>query len=284
MLPGRLTEARSYLAEVIQRPDLAGIKTERAILVGLAAEAILDAVRSHQADVIVICSHGRTGVTRWALGSVANHVVHHSPVPVLVVRQQGTLPGEPVAAGARPFRVLVPLDGSALAEAALLPAASLAAGLAAPEPGALQLVQIVHHERHQAHEATAAHQAREAALQEAESYLAVVAERLRSGSLAPLKLQVSWSAVWNLDVAAGLIDAAEQGIMAQGQQAGGAGPCDLIAMATHGRTGPRRWVMGSITERVLRGTKLPLLVVRPQEAHTYPVSLEGERPAAEALP
>src|SRR3981081_820745 len=49
--------------------------------------------------------------------------------------------------------------------------------------------------------------------------------------------------------------------------------CDLIVMATHGRGGLQRWVMGSVTERVLGATKLPLLIIRPKnEQHRYPRS------------
>jgi len=55
---------------------------------------------------------------------------------------------------------------------------------------------------------------------------------------------------------------AENGEDAEGS--GAFGGCDVIAMATHGRGGLQRWAMGSVTERVLQGTKLPLLIVRAQ--------------------
>jgi len=70
---------------------------------------------------------------------------------------------------------------------------------------------------------------------------------------------------------------AEEGEDAQG--AGELGRSEVIAMATHGYSGYERWAMGSVTERVLSGTKLPLLIVRPREHHTpvaaMPVQDEG---------
>jgi len=133
--------ADEYLSGIKGTSELAGIPLETQIVFGEVGSAILAVAESSQADLIVLCSHGYTGMTRWALGSVA----------------------EKVAA--------------------------------------------------------------------------------------------------DTDVAEAIVRVAENGEGAEG--AGVFRGCDVIAMVTHGRSGIRRWEMGSITERVLHATKLPLLIVRP---------------------
>lgn len=89
---------------------------------------------------------------------------------------------------------------------------------------------------------------------------------MREGEAARLDLTVTSSVVVHLDVADTLIRMAEHGEFVE--DIAGFEGCDVIAMTTHGRSGPQRWVMGSITERVLGATRLPLLIVRshqPQE-------------------
>ena len=76
-----------------------------------------------------------------------------------------------------------------------------------------------------------------------------------------LNLAVSWSVAVDPDIASALIRVAEYGVNAQ--EAGVSGGCDIITMTIHGYGGVQRWAMGSVTERVLRATKLPLLIVRP---------------------
>jgi len=106
-------------------------------------------------------------------------------------------------------------------------------------------------------------------LYKAKRYLSSTVEHLhlREGLIAPavadLKLPITWSVAVDTDVASALIRVAENGEDAEG--AGVFGGCDLIAMATHGYGGIQRWAMGSITERVLSATKLPLLIVRPPD-------------------
>src|SRR5690348_15775192 len=83
------------------------------------------------------------------------------------------------------------------------------------------------------------------------------------GPIGKLNLTITWSVVPGDDVADTTIKVAEIG-----EDAGSGaipGRCDMIAMATHGRAGLQHWVLGSVTERVLSATRLPILVVRPEE-------------------
>jgi nucleotide-binding universal stress UspA family protein len=252
ILTDMIARANAYLAQVAQGLDQAGVQHEKVMLVGYPAEMILDAVHSCRADAVVLCTHGRTGLLRWALGSVAQRIVHQAAVPVLVLPIQGPLP---VPGEQRPLRGLVPLDGSWLAEAALGPAATLMSALAPQGRGSIHLVQVIRPTSVEA-------EAREAAL-EAQDYLRRMAEHLKRGPLASLQVQVTWSALREKDIAGALVNLAEARQTARG--AGNAGRFDVIAMGTHGRGGLHRWVMGSITERVLSAAQLPMLVVRPKE-------------------
>ena len=100
------------------------------------------------------------------------------------------------------------------------------------------------------------------AQQAAEAYLKAVADRLRQGELADLQLSITSSVAMGIDVADTIIRLAEHGEGAIGMNV--IDGFDLIAMATFGRGGVQRWIMGSVTDRVLGATKLPMLIVRPQ--------------------
>src|SRR5439155_224419 len=165
--------------------------------------------------------HGYTGVRHWwMVGSVAAKVARFAQVPVLVLREGGSVPEERHA-GERPLRVLVPLDGSDYARAALVPAAYLAAALAVPGQGALHLTHIVQ----PAHEArvptrTARATARTAqdtqtALNMAREYLAATVQQIRDRSrvsgIADLNLELTSSVTTDDDIAQGIIRVAENG-------------------------------------------------------------------------
>jgi nucleotide-binding universal stress UspA family protein len=80
------------------------------------------------------------------------------------------------------------------------------------------------------------------------------------------RLSVTWSATIGDDIATGIARMAENGEAVEG--GGVFEGCDIIAMATHGYSGLQRWAVGSITERVLHATRLPLLIVRPPDVVT----------------
>jgi nucleotide-binding universal stress UspA family protein len=262
VLNDELAKAREYLVRVAHSDDLLGIKTETEATLDVVAQTILTYAQSHKIDIIVMSSHGLTGFKRWALGSVAQKVVRHSPVPVLLLREGGPRPADLHSDATHPFRALVALDGSPLAEAALEPTAYLVAALAAPAAGALHLTQVVKPPtiRSEHDFEFSDLDVGEQALQEAVTYLSALADNLGNGIAAELGLKVTWSATVHEDVADALIRMAELG-----EDTGtlGVEGSDLIAISTHGRGGSEHWMMGSITERVLDGTKLPLFIVCP---------------------
>ncbi len=255
-----IEEATSYLQSVAQSATLAGIETKTEVLFGLVAQNILDVAQSRRADLIVMCSHGRTGFTRWVLGSVAQTIVHQSPVPVLVLREGGAVLSVSGSAPAHTLCILVPLDGSPLAETALAPAANLIAALAAPAEGALHLTQVVK-EYSLAAEEDLVSELNKEALEHAKAYLLAVRERLQE-NFKDFKLSIAWSIALDSAVADRIVGTAERGERLEGTE--GYNGCDLIAMSTRGRGGLERLMMGSVTEGVLDATKLPMLIVPPQ--------------------
>src|SRR6266849_1673193 len=260
-----LTRAIDYLARIKRSNDLAGIEATVEVRSGGAAQTILDVAQMRHVDLIVMCSHGETGFRRWVLGSVAQQVTRHSPLPVLVLRDGGPVPTGSFPDPTHPLRAvmgLVALDGSVGAEAAHEPAAKLIAALAAPARGILRLTRVVNlptNERERGSHVGIDPLMKEEMLCAAKTYLSDVADRLRSGPVVELKLTIVCSVATGKDAASALLSVAETGKDAEG--AAMLGSCDLMAMATHGRGGLQRLALGSVTEHVLGATKRPLLVV-----------------------
>jgi nucleotide-binding universal stress UspA family protein len=221
------------------------------------------AVESFDIDCIVMCSHGYSGLKRWALGSVTRRIIPHSCVPVLVLRDAD------LSLSIKPVHALVTLDGSALSEGILVPVTQLLAALAPCAQKTLHLTRVVDLPVSYGRTALHSHvdQMREAAKRQAHTYLAAVAKRLTN---AMPELTVTTSVTVNIDVAEALVQVVEQQLCYGGH-------FDLVAIATHGRSGLQRLLMGSVTEQVMNATNLPMLVVRPSEqskqmlANTEPV-------------
>ncbi|HEY7022710.1 MAG TPA: universal stress protein [Ktedonobacterales bacterium] len=253
VLAGERETAMRSVEDVSQRLELAGVTTQMEVRVApTVAPALLDIMQMVHADLVIMCSHGRTGFQRWTLGSVAQKITRQATVPTLVLRADGPDLMRATGDGPRSVCALVPLDGSSEAEMALEPAARLVSAVAAPGQGALHLLHVV-----QLEDAThTALNARQSLQQEAECYLRQVAERLALAPLASLSLTVSWSVIFDPDVAAAVLE--------QSTDHG----CDMIAMGSHGRSGFQLWALGSVTERVLQSTALPLLIVRSDSATT----------------
>lgn len=249
-----------YLLQIAASEALQGVETTIKVIDGLATTAILDAVRDQQADIIVLSSHGRTGMKRWAMGSVAQHVARYSPVPVLVLHKES----RGLRHAPHPVRVMVALDGSALAESALMPAVQLSTALSAPFPGALHLIRILPFTPiFNTGQDNDRIRVREQEILDAQTYLHEIQQRLFAKNL---DLYITTSFAINPDVANALMNIAEMG-EEEGLNATTT-PSDILALATHGRSGPIRWMTGSVTERVLGATTLPLLIVHPLQAGT----------------
>jgi nucleotide-binding universal stress UspA family protein len=249
--------AEHYLAALVEK--LADqVPVDTAVPYGRAAVQILDQVRHLEADGIVIATHGRTGLAHLMHGSVAETVLAESDVPVFLVHAR---PGQPAEPAFDPLasRLMVPLDGSTFAEAAV----ELAFDFLGPA-GELLLVSIVQAPDQSLQDERGRvlaylDQEVEDRTREARTYLEGVARRLRQKDP---DLHVSVDVRLG-DPDTGIIAAATDRVV------------DLIIMATHGRSGLRRITMGNVAGNVLRKGNTPLLLVRPVMPH-QPESLPAE--------
>lgn len=262
LLTAELDEAKRYLEPIAASGRLPGLMAETTVRVGPVASTLLDVAQSLHTDLIVMCSHRYTGLKRWALGSVALHIARCSPVPVLILQAGGSVPTNIYPGGLHPVGIIVALDGSERAEAILLPAAYLSKALSVPAPAMLHLVRVVpwpvaeddsKPERFLS--------ARVWAKSEARSYLERVKQRLREENPVDSHLLLASSVIIHANVADTLIRAAEGGASLDTTEEFQG--CDIIALATHGRSGLQRWAVGSVTERLLGAARLPLLIIRP---------------------
>jgi len=267
LIDAELEKAEEYLESVKGAGSLVGVHVETAVVLGQPASVILAEAGKRQLDLIALCSHGYTGMTRWLLGSVAEKVARHATVPTLILREGGSAP---VGIRAGAVNLLVPLDGSELAEASILPAAHLAAALSASERGMLHLLQVVILPGGEQNKVSG----RDEILRAAQQYIRATVERVRGiFTSEKINVAVTGSVTIDDDIASAIARVAECGEKTEDGE--GCERSDIIAMATHGRGGLQLWTMGSVTERVLQATNLPLLIVRPAEPSAPPLCCQG---------
>lgn len=265
----RATETIRLQSQEVQKrtgiqPGGKAVEVRGELVVGHDADEILRYADENAVDLILMATHGRSGIKRWAMGSVADKVLRASKVPVWLVR--AGIPDEIVYDQWPRTTVLVPLDGSERSEAVLPHAEALAKQRGTElvdvvllrvceppptpsyylsEPGAVYAPL--------AETETIGPQGswREYAKQEiarsrrvAEEYLAGIEKRLSDS-----KISVR-SEVLEGKAAEEIVDYANEN------------PFNLIVMSTHRRSGLRRLVYGSVTENVLQGVSRPILLIR----------------------
>ena len=203
---------------------------------GNAAEVIADKAAVHPGTIIAMSTHGRSGVQRWLLGSTADKVLHAAHSPLLLVRATDDTPlGETTWLK----KIVVPLDGSPLAELTLPHVVELAKNLG------LEVVLVrVFDPLSQGHI----------------PYVEYIGEKMREEAKAYLELKVRGLK------GEGLKDVSY--LVLQGNAAAKivditlATHDNLVAICTHCRSGIGRWVLGSVTDRVVRYSGDPVLVIR----------------------
>lgn len=238
-------EADGYLTPLVEALRDAGLKARHAVQVAPPAEAILDYALQEQVDQIVMATHGYSGIKRWTHGSIAERVLQSARVPLLLVRATDQAPAADWYQSKGCRRILVPLDGSPIAEQILPLVTRLAQALGS----ALTLFQvpIAHASEWMTGEWYFPVQGVVDTVEaDAEAYLGAVAGDLRGRGL-DVTTAMAMGAVADC-----IVDYAATHQM------------DLIAMSTHGRTGLARWALGSVADRVLRAGSTPILLWRAQ--------------------
>ncbi|MFZ0543941.1 MAG: universal stress protein [Candidatus Promineifilaceae bacterium] len=234
-------DVEAYLANTLKKWTGPETQLRTTIVEGDVASAIVDTAEAEDIDLIVMTTHGYSGFSRWLLGSVTERVLRSAPCPVLALRQKRPL-----------TNILITLDGSQLAETALEPGIELArilggkvtllevdqdANLGALELSMLELAQTGM-SRHVQPDSEDDHLI---------GYLNRMAEKYRQENMTVETVVVE--------------DAPARGILEYAENE----KVDLIVMTTHGRTGLKRWVYGSVTEKVLRSTQAAVMIIRPLE-------------------
>ncbi|HEY0606262.1 MAG TPA: universal stress protein [Herpetosiphonaceae bacterium] len=212
----------------------------------VAALLLAEAIRS-SADLIVMTTHGWSGFARLWLGSVAESLIRLSSIPLLLLRPTE----EPAALHEPPMltEMLIPLDGSAFAEQILVPAQQLGRVLGTAYT-VLHVVEpqlVLHHHDLAIAPVDLDPQDTQRLLTTAQAYLDRVAQQFAQADH-PVTTQTRIGP----HPAATILEA----IQAQ--------PHTLLALATHGRSGLKRLLWGSVADKLLRGTTCPMLVYRPQ--------------------
>lgn len=190
---------------------------------GAPAEHIVEQAGTNPDTLILMSTHGRSGVGRWAIGSTAEKVLHAANCPLLLVRAHSETPISPEAVLKN---IVVPTDGSALAEHILPHAVGLSKALGSR----IKLIRVTPHDRADADE---------------HDHLLRMSERLKGEGVSDIDVEIL-----NGDPATAIVDYIDKT------------PNSLVAMTTHGHSGVGRWTLGSVTDRVVRHAAGPVLVLR----------------------
>lgn len=210
-------------------------------VVGYAADQIISEAKKEPSTLIAMSTHGRSGVGRWALGSVADKVLHSLGTPILLVRGKEEKPAQ---ASAKFKTILAPLDGSATAEEASSPVINLAKALnlsvtlARVTPAMSSYYQFAEYPTINVGDLAQEVDA------DAQKYLDNTAKKFKSWGVS----QVS-TVLLHGGAADAIVDTAKKL------------PDSLIVMTTHGHSGVKRTILGSVADRVVSQSERPVLVV-----------------------
>jgi len=212
------------------------IKAE--VISGDPASVIVDAAVAEEVDLIIMSTHGYSGLDRFIMGSVTQRVLRHAPCPVMVIRKRGVLE-----------RVMITLDGSELAEAAVEPGLELAdqfeamtTFLRVKEPQSQPNFELV--TQLEGIEAGFGEHLLEDYYGSVDSYL--VKQQLQYADDRPIATATAYGDP---------VEAIIRHVQSE--------HINLLVMATHGRTGLNRWVYGSVAEKVLQRVDCAVLLIRP---------------------
>ena len=239
-----LRDLENGLKGVAQGLAEQGVETDVVATLGRAAEQILTTADAEECDLIALATHGRNAVGRGLLGSVTDRVIHLSTLPVLTI--------SPARAEKHPFgedqirNVIVPLDGSELGESAL-PAVEGLAGAMSLQVHLVRAFDPVEYDRR--HRYSLALAGIPSYSQQVRAHHKEYLESV-AGDLVSRGLDVKTEVLMG-PTAPAIVEYARES------------PQDIVAMATHGRSGFRRLLLGSVTEAVVRSSSDPVLIIPP---------------------
>jgi nucleotide-binding universal stress UspA family protein len=227
LVAGELEAAWAYLQGIERELNYAGIPTKLVVKKYAPVRAIVDTAVAQGSDLILMATRGGSKVERWVMGGVTEQVLRTSPVPVLVIRSRTVFPRQ-----GHVRRVIVPVDGSKLAEAAVPWSGKLAKLLKA------KLIFLHVYPRGPA-----------ALRSRSQENYAALQKRMKKACAALARAGVRAS--FNLQRG----DAADR-ILAFSDAN------DLIVTTTHGAGGFKRWIFGSVAEKLIHDASIPVLVYK----------------------
>ncbi|HWG46595.1 MAG TPA: universal stress protein [Gemmataceae bacterium] len=235
-------QEKEYLLNVVDRLKKVGLeKVSARVLEGPIAETLQEQALGEGSDLIVMTTHGRGPVSRFWLGSVADQLAHRLPIPLLLIRTREEVP--PPTDEPEVRNVLVALDGTPVAEQILEPAGTLAKLLGASFTLLRVVPSVAPHVVYRA--AAVGATLADTLRAEAHVYLQRVASSLRDQGFV-----VQTRIIAHAHPATAILNEAASG------------EYDLLALETHGRRGLPRLFLGSVADKVVRGTSIPVLVHR----------------------
>jgi nucleotide-binding universal stress UspA family protein len=261
------TEAKLYLEKISARLLKSQVQIEATVLEGLAAESITEFSESRGVKLIILSSHGRSGLSQWGISSITQKIILGAPTSLLIVRahQFGTRPGE-LSETSVYQRILVPLDGSQRAENVL----PIITQLAHFHKAQIHLVQVVQ---------TPEMARQMPPVREDIDLSNRVIARNREEAGHYLEQVKSRSFLEGMDVQTHLITsgnaAAELHRVVEQEN------IDMVTLSAHGYSGNRQWPYGSMANNFITYGKVPLLIVQDlpaKQEQISPVIPSSERP------
>jgi nucleotide-binding universal stress UspA family protein len=258
--------AAQYLEIVKARLEENGLRVKTLLLEGRVTEQIVTLAHMSQPDLLLLSGYGETGKHGGFVSSVTQQILQYIQISTLIVREDlsAGLPAD----GIHYQRVLVPLDGSQRAGVAL----SIAESIAGAHQAELSIVHVVAQPEMARHmplkqeEAELVDRFVEINQKEGSKYLKLIASRL------PIIVQTSILVSNNIAVTL-------QKYMEQAQ-------IDLLIMSAHGYSGEAKWPYGSVTDRFITNSTVPLLIVQDQSqqsSESVPTNVDTRQPARQRV-
>ncbi len=260
------SERDSALSELYSLAAECRATSKADITVDLHAGPVSDVLqgyaRRHDVDLIVMSTHGRGGISRLSLGSVTDSLIRHTTIPVLVVKPPTSYLNPQIVEGFK--RIIVPLDGSILAEQ-ILPRVVALAKLEEAEVTLLNVLIPQSYSQKEIVDPALPWWEKDIAL--AKAYLFRIAATLRRSGVS-----VTTDIVIGENVASAIGDFASR------ERA------DLIAIATHGRGGIARIIRGSVADAIMHSGKMSMLVLKPDNFAKREASPSADEVRADLIP
>lgn len=236
---------QEYLNKIASPMRAEGISVTCEVHEGNAAPQILEEAQRNPEALIAMSTHGRSGVARWVLGSVANKVLHATSNPLLLVRSQEN---RSVNQAAEISRLIVPLDGSPEAEQVFPHVVALANGLDMKVVLTRVMPTAEMFLRYGGYAVIQHGDLMQSLEEEAVDYINLAKQELSRQGLSSTEEHLVHGNPAN-------------SIVELTQDVEGS----MVAMTSHGRSGVSRWVLGSVADRVVRHSGSPVLLVRSSQ-------------------